>query len=263
MCKRKRLRAAAVVAALVGQLSGALAQAENESNGSVDEPAPIGIDLNGSMPDEARYLLFSSTDLWRQGGFSHGGLLWAPWRLNRDGPVLKLMFGGGVYHYLSGALGDTDVRGVETAGSIQTGWRFVRESLTATVFFGADFQRHRLTPDDPSAGLRGNYAGVRGGFELWYQPTEMTMIAADAALSSIGLSYNARLAMGWRVFDRFYLGPEVQSFAADDNYRQIRAGLHITGFRTLNFEWSGGIGWAEDSDHRSSLYAKLGVYTQR
>jgi hypothetical protein len=257
------LRAAGVVAVLLGLLSGALAQAEDDDEESADEPAPAGIDLNSTMPEQARYLLFSSTDIWRHGGFTHGGLLWAPWRLARDGPVLKLMFGGGVYHYLSGALGNADVLGVETAGSIQPGWRIVRESFTATVFLGADFQRHRLTPDDLSAGLRGNYAGVRTGFELWVQPTDMTMIAADASLSSIGPSYNARLAAGWRMFDRFYVGPEIQGFAADDNYKQIRAGLHITGFRTLNFEWSGGLGWAEDSDHRGSLYAKLGVYTQR
>ena len=31
--------------------------------------------------------------------------------LDREGPVLKLMFGGGIYHYVSGALGNADVRG--------------------------------------------------------------------------------------------------------------------------------------------------------
>ena len=56
-------------------------------------------------------MLFATTDLWRQGGFAHGGVLWAPKGLDREGPVLKLMFGGGVYHYRSGALGNADVRG--------------------------------------------------------------------------------------------------------------------------------------------------------
>ena len=127
------------------------------------------------------------------------------------------------------------------------------------MFLGYDFQQHRLTPDDLSAGLRGNYHGARTGFELWYQPTATTMIAADASLSTVGPSYNVRLAAGLRAFDAFYVGPEVQAFGADDNYHQFRAGLHVTGFRTGEFEWSVGAGWATDTDDRNSAYGKLGV----
>ena len=214
-------------------------------------------------PEQARFLLFSSTDLWREGGFAHSGLLWAPSGLDREGPVLKLMFGGGIYHYVSGALGNADVRGEQLAATLLPGWHFVRDGFAVTVFLGADVQRHRLTPDDPSAGLRGSYAGARTGFDLWYQPTATTMVAADASVSTVGPSYNVRLAAGWRVLDAFYLGPEVQAFGADDNYRQFRAGVHVTGFRTGDFEWSAGAGWATDTDHRSGAYGKLGVFTRR
>ena len=199
-------------------------------------------DLTGH--DQAQLLLFSSTDLWRNGGFAHSGLVWAPSGLDRDGPVLKLIFGGGIYRYTSGALGNAEVVGTQLVGGILPGWRFVRDNLTVTAFVGLDVQRHKLTPDDPSAGLRGTYVGARTGFELWYQPTAATMVAADASVSSIGVSYNARLAAGLRVLDSFYLGPEVQAFAADGNYRQFRAGMHLTGLRFGEFEWSAGAGWA-------------------
>lgn len=212
--------------------------------------------------DQARLLLFSTTDLWRHGGFAYGGALWAPSGLDRDGPVLKLVFGGGIYHYLSGALGNADVRGQMLAAAAMPGWRIVRNSFALTVFLGYDFQQHRLNPDDPSAGLRGNYSGVRGSFELWYQPTPATMVAADASLSSIGPSYNVRVAAGLRAFDAFYVGPEVQAFGAGDNYRQFRAGIHVTGLRTGSFEWSAGTGWAIDTDERSSAYGKLSVFTR-
>jgi len=217
---------------------------------------------NFRSADQARFLLFSTTDLWRHGGFAHGGVLWAPSGLDRDGPVLKLVFGGGIYHYLSGALGNADVRGQLLAAAVLPGWRFVRDGFALTVFLGYDFQQHRLTPDDLSAGLRGNYSGARVGFELWYQPTAMTMIAADASLSSIGPSYNVRLAMGVRAFDTFYFGPELQAFGADGNYRQFRAGFHVTGLRTGSFEWSAGAGWATDTDDRTSAYGKLNVLTR-
>jgi hypothetical protein len=212
--------------------------------------------------EQARFLLFANTDLWRQGGFGHGGVLWAPSGLDRDGPVLKLMFGGGIYHYRSGALGDADVRGEELAGAVLPGWRFVRNGFAATVFLGVDFQQHRLTPDDLSAGLRGDYVGARMGFDIWYQPTAATMMAADAAWSTVGPSYNVRVAMGLRVLDAFYLGPEIQAFGADSNYRQFRVGLHITGFRTGVLEWSAGAGLATDSDGGSGAYGKLGVFTR-
>ena len=89
------------------------------------------------------------------------------------------------------------------------------------------------------------------------------MFAADASVSTIGPSYNLRLATGWRAFDTFYIGPEVPGFGFDDNYQQIRAGVHLTGFRTGSFEWSTGVGWAYDSDHQGGAYGKLGVFTRR
>ena len=268
-----------LAAALCAVTSGALAQAnatsendepasEQQDQKQLDQDAQIlaALARPTSDPigqDQAQFLLFSSTDLWRNGGFAHSGLVWAPSGLDRDGPVLKLIFGGGVYRYTSGALGNTEVLGTQFAGGILPGWRFVRDNLTVTAFLGLDVQRHKLTPDDPSAGLRGVYVGARTGFELWYQPTAATMVAADASVSTVGVSYNARLAAGLRAFDSFYLGPEVQAFAADGNYRQLRAGMHITGFRFGEFEWSAGAGWATDTDHRSGAYGKLGIFTRR
>ena len=230
----------------------------SSSAAALHEPSP-------ALPSDhqARLLVFSNADIWREGGFGYGGVVWAPDGLDRQGPVLKLVFGGGTYRYLSGALGNTEVQGHELAAAVLPGWRFVRDNLTVTVFLGYDFQQHRLTPDDPSAGLRGNYHGVRTGFELWYQPTPWSMIAADGSISTIGPGYNIRLATGVRAFEAFYVGPEVQAFGADSNYRQARAGLHITGLRTGPIEWSAGTGWALDTDHRAGAYGKIGILTRR
>jgi hypothetical protein len=217
-----------------------------------------------SVPhDEPRFLLFAGTDLWRHGGFAHGGLLVAPSGLDREGLVFKLMLGGGSYRYVSGALGDIDVVGRQFAAAAMPGWRFAGRNFVATVFVGLDYQDHRLTPDDPAAGLRGSAFGLRTAVELWYEPTPQTMFAADASVSTVGPSYSARVAAGWRVFERYYIGPEVQGFAADDNYQQLRVGVHVTGFKYEPLEWSAGLGWANDSDDRTSLYGKLGVISRR
>jgi len=255
--------------ALVPTAGGALAQSQDEDQdthilAALARPASAQLaPVAPLVPDPERWLVFSTADIWHQGGFAYGGVLWAPSGLDRTGPVLKLMFGGGLYQYNSGALGNLTVTGRELSAVVLPGWRFVRDNVTVTLFVGYDRQAHRLTPDDPSAGLRGGYDGVRTAFELWYQPTPWAMVAADAAFSTIGPGYNARLATGVRVFDAFYIGPEVQAFGADSNYRQIRAGLHVTGLRMGSIEWSAGAGWAEDSDDHSGAYGKLGVLTRR
>jgi len=216
-----------------------------------------------SGDNDARVLFFAGTDLWRHGGFAHGGLLWSPHGLDREGFVIKAMAGGGIYHYVSGALGNVDVQGRQLSAAILPGWRFKRERLIVTAFAGLDLQNHRLTPDDTSAGLRGSYAGLRGTIDLWYEPSATTMVTAYVSGSTIGPSYSGRLAFGWRVNDRFYLGPAIEGFEADGNYHQFRLGAHVTGFKTADFEWSAGLGFADDSDHRSGLYGKLGVLTRR
>jgi hypothetical protein len=208
---------------------------------------------------DLRLMLFAGTDLWRHGGFSHAGVTWSPGGIDREGFVLKAMAGGGLYRYRSGALGDAPVLGRQFGASVLPGWRFIRGRAFVSAFAGLDLQNHRLMPDDLSAGLRGAYAGLRIAFESWIEPTPETMIAADGSFTTIGPGYAARIAFGWRVLERFYAGPEAQAFGAGDNYRQVRAGLHVTGLKTGRVEWSTGVGWSSDTDDRSGLYGKLNL----
>ena len=217
------------------------------------------IDLGG----RERVLFFNGADLWRHGAFTHGGALLSARGLDEDGFVFKIAFGSGIYRYHSGALGG-EVTGRQFTASALPGWRFKRGRFTLTGFAGLEIQQHRLSPNDPESKLRGTKAGLRGGFELWYEPTRATMIAADLSATTIGPSHSGRLAFGWRLFDRFYFGPEIAGFTYDDNYRQLRLGLHLTGLRLAPFnlgpfEWTLGAGWARDSDDRESLYARFGM----
>ena len=232
----------------------------------------VGQALAGSetaAPPPQHFLLFTGADLWRNGGFAHAGTMWAPAGLDTDGFVLKLAIGGGLYRYRSGALGDVEVTGRKLDAVILPGWRFRRGDLFVTVFAGLDWQRHKLLPDDPTAGLRGNYVGLKAAVELWHQPSPTAMLAADVAATTVGPSYSARLAYGWRLLDQFYAGPEISGFTSNGNYQQVRAGIHVTGLNFskfsrnymawLNYEWSAGLGFASDSDHRHSLYGRVSV----
>jgi hypothetical protein len=131
---------------------------------------------------------------------------------------LKLLLNGGLYRYRSGR---KEIVGVQTMGAFLPGWRWHWPGLEVTVFAGLDAQDHRYLPDDRTNRLRGTRLGVRGGFDVWYEPFQDAMLTASASLSTVGKSFWTRVATGWRFFETIWLGPEVLA-SGDDRYRQLR-----------------------------------------
>lgn len=220
--------------------------------------------LAGDAADDPTVILFSGRDIWRNGVFAYGGFLTAPGGFEQDGLILKMLFSAGAYRYRSLDVG-ADVIGAEWLAQVLPGWRIKRANVEARVFFGLDVERHKLWPDDPGNRLRGSDIGAHFAIELWYEPTPATMMAGDISLSTIATSNSARLSFGWRVLEEiggFYLGPEVQYFGSD-GYRHLRLGAHITGLKADGYEWSAAGGLAQDSDGRSSPYARLGFLTRQ
>jgi hypothetical protein len=216
---------------------------------------------------DAHTILFSGRDIWRNGVFAYGGLLIAPGGFEQDGLLLKLLLSGGLYRYNASSLGGNEVIGAEWLAQALPGFRIKRGNAEMKFFFGPEWQRHKLSLDDPGNRLAGQDFGLRVAGELWYEPTPATLIASDVSLSSIATSHSARLAFGWRVADEifngdgFYVGPETQYFGSD-GYRHWRLGLHITSLKTETTEWSAAGGLARDSDGRSSPYVRLTLSTR-
>jgi len=208
--------------------------------------------------ETAHFLLHGGFDLWRNGGFGHGGLLWSPDGLKQEGFTLKLLLGGGTYRYRAGA---TEISGRQYLASALPGWRFKDGTIELTVFGGLDVQQHQLSPADPTTRLRGFNIGARGGFDLWFEPRPALMVTTSVSASTIGKNIWVRAATGLRAFD-LWLGPE-GVFCGDETYQQLRFGAHVTGLRTDMFEWSAGVGWVTDSDKRSGMYGRLGVLVRR
>jgi hypothetical protein len=221
--------------------------------------APANRDTGATQP---RFLYFFGSDVWPHWAFAHSGILWSPAGLDGEGFVLKLLASGGVYRYRSGALNDLEVIGRQYSLSALPGWRFKRGAINLAVFAGFDLQHFRLMPNDPESRLNGRHVGLRAGFELWYEPSAGTMLAADGSLSSIGAGEYARVAYGWRLFDQFYFGPEAQIYRTDP-YVHARFGAHVTAFRFADREWSVAVGYATDNDRRSGTYLRLSVLARR
>ena len=207
--------------------------------------------------DETRAILFSGRDIWFNGAFAYGGMLWSPSDLDDDGLLFKVLLSGGLYRYDAGDLGGERVIGSEWLVQVLPGWHVKRGSFEAKVFWGPEFQQHHLSPDDPGNSLSGSRFGLRFSGEIWDEPTPSTMIAADASLSTIGGNDSARIGFGWKILDEFYSGPETQAYGGD-GYSQLRLGIHFTSLKTGPAEWSAAGGWARDTNNRSSPYLRLG-----
>ncbi len=174
-------------------------------------------------------MLFSGADLWTHGGFAHAGLLWAPAGLDQSGFVLKLLAGAGTYRYRSDAIG-ADILGTQFIGSALPGWKIKGDSGEVTIFAGLDVQDHRFRPEDAENRLNGTHIGLRVGADVWYEPFKAMMLTASVSGSTIGPSYWTRVAVGWRLFDMFWVGPEVLAMG-DRTYNLFQAGIHITALR--------------------------------
>lgn len=251
-----RVRVFCVTAALV--FCGGSPAAANSETGGIATDAPEESHLIGGAAPE-KFLYFSGFDLWRGGGSFYGGAQWAPYGLNEDGFTLKLLLAEGTYRYLAGT---TNIRGTGLLASIMPGWRIKRGDFEAKIFAGLDLQNHRTSPDDPGNSLRGNHAGLRVGVDLWWEPTTTLMVASSISGSTIGNNFGVRAAAGWRVMDRFWAGPEIET-SGDEVYRQYRIGAHLTSFRTAAYEWTLGAGYVEDNSHRSGLYGRVSLLTRR
>jgi hypothetical protein len=213
----------------------------------------------GDTERAAQWLFFSGNEAWRNGAFSHGGFFYAHQGVNADGPVFKLLLNGGLYRYRSN--GATFV-GRHAMVAALPGWRFKRARFELTLFAGPELQNYRFYPDDPGARFAGTRGGLRGGLDIWYEPFDAAMLTGSMSLSTTDSAYWARAAAGWRFFEMFWIGPEVHAMG-DAQYRQLRAGAHVTSLRFGKYEWSAGLGWVSDSDDRNGLYARIGVLVRR
>lgn len=238
---RVRYVAAAVLAVAIS-FSGvdvALAEFETAATGEYDP----------------HFLFFSGGDLWRYGAFAHGGVLWSPDGLKQEGFTLKLLLAGGAYRYDAGTTG---IIGQHGLAAILPGWRFKQDRHQAVVQLGLDMQTHQLSPDDPNNRLRGTHIGIRGGFDVWFQPTDSLMFSGAFSASTIEWNFWNRLQFGVWVPDFAWVGPEFHALG-DLRYQQYRAGMHITGFRTDEFEWSFGAGYGWDTVNRDGAYGRMGL----
>ncbi|UYO48154.1 cellulose biosynthesis protein BcsS [Rhodopseudomonas palustris] len=204
-------------------------------------------------------LLFGGYDLWRNGASLYGGFEWFGGGTAENGPVVRLMASEALERYQAGRF--TYINDISRA-SVLAGWRFKFGAFELKILAGPDLENRASMPDYREQRWRGTHGGVRIAVESWAEPTPETMLSSSFYATTIAGSYGARLAAGWRMFDAFWVGPEM-SGSSDEFSRQTRIGIHLTGFEMAAMEWSAAAGYVRDSYGRSGIYSRLGASLRR
>ena len=90
--------------------------------------------------EDARTMLFSGRDLWRNGAFAYGGFVFAPGGLEQDGLLLKVLLSAGIYRYAAENLGGVRVIGLEWLAQVLPGWRIKRGDAEFKFYLGPEFR---------------------------------------------------------------------------------------------------------------------------
>jgi hypothetical protein len=207
--------------------------------------------------EDVRTVLFGSLDAGRSTFVNAGAKRALAGSLDQDGPVALATVGYGARFERPVAGGPLALRQT-TLGSALIGYQWAFPWGVAAGFVGAEASYERLTA---RWGARDNglAAGVRVQGELWAHPSEATLVTASLVLGSSRLDLWSRIALGYRIFDGVFVGPEVATYATD-TYRKWQVGLHATGLQIGQFglRLSGGYLREEQSDRDGPYFALAG-----
>lgn len=241
---KNMLVGASVLFALVG-LSGAASAADMAypvKAPSMLAPTPWVNVFAGFAVDKATY--FGDV----------GGVFAVNRNLNSDGWLVRVRGGAGHYDYNRTA---TLSQGVDfQVGEIMIGYQWFNGATRFSAYLGGNVEHH--ANNDPTATIAGTKAGIKGQLELYAPLTDRAYFLALGNLSSAYTSYFAMAKVGYRVFDRFSIGPEIAALG-NTRYDAVRAGPFVAFDLTPSAQLilSGGYSW---DTSRTTLNDNSGGY---
>lgn len=208
-------------------------------------------------PIDQRWTLFASADIGSSVFLAGGSKQALVGPLDRPGFLLLESTGIGLTRERA-RFGDAilPVDRFTHQASMLGGYQTMLGPLYLAAYAGPELQHQQIAYDGRFSRLSQPRLGLRGQFELWYNPTPDTLATATLVASSAATSFWGRASTGIRLFANAYIGPEV-TFYATPTYREARIGGHLTGaaIGIVNLRLSGGI---MTSDGRRSAFPYIG-----
>jgi hypothetical protein len=185
---------------------------------------------------------------------AHAGVQWAPGTFNRDGFILRMIMSESIERYTTRLTNyDTQIG----RAAILPGYMFRTGNLDIQLLAGFDIEADFFFANSRHYKSRIKY-GARGTADLWWEPTRLLMLQASLSGTTIDSGYSTRIAVGVRMFDWFWVGPEA-TLSNDYFSQQTKIGGHLTGLRTGPYEWSLAAGYVRDNFDRQGVYGRFGL----
>ena len=184
------------------------------------------------------------------------GTFAATGHLKQTGARVRVDALAGSYSYKTTTAPIQSIRSTQMAGSGLVGYEWVSRNTTAAIYVGVAAQNVSLSTPDPLNKVQGTSIGAKISGEFYTRPSQNTMASGYASYTTLHNSYYTRLKYGWAILDDTYVGPEV-AVLGDALYRQIRAGVHITGFKVAGLQFGISGGYVRDFKTGSGFYGIL------
>ncbi|MDP4023015.1 cellulose biosynthesis protein BcsS [Methylobacterium sp. NEAU 140] len=146
----------------------------------------------------------------------------------------------------------------DLAGMI--GYALVGDSSVLSGFVGLNVRRDETSHFDPSVSAARTEVGVKTALDFYARPTALTMVHATGSYATTFNAYYGRLRFGFASFAGGYLGPELTALG-DDNYRQWRAGAHLSGMQFGALQFGVSAGYVHDHVRKGGVYTTLDLRT--
>lgn len=208
--------------------------------------------LSGGMPDKLVYFGGIDASKWSFGAFA--GVQWMPSGFDREGFILRLFVSESLERYTD-RFGRYDTQ--IGRAFVLPGYMIRAGRLEAQFLVGPDAEVDFFFQNGRPDRWRPRF-GLRGIADLWWEPTSELMVQYALSGTTIDSGYTTRIAAGWRLFDSFWIGPEA-ALSSDYFSRQTRLGVHLTGLRTDEYEWTFAAGRVSDDFGRDGLYGRFGI----
>jgi Cellulose biosynthesis protein BcsS len=184
--------------------------------------------------------------------------------LDKDGFLFRSIGTYGFYEDVGNVVAGVDDRYWQT--DVMLGYQVVRNGVTLAAYAGVDFQRHKLSPDDPTVVLRGTETGFKVALDIETERHNNSRIyfAAQGAYSTAFENYYALGRIGLNM-GRIAIGPEAMLLGDESGDARRIGGFALTnislgGATTGTLSASVGYQFVDDPDRFGSSFGEEGVY---
>lgn len=178
--------------------------------------------------------------------------------LQTSGPRLRV--DGLIGSYRAETPGAARAIGQQADLAAMAGYALVGEGGVLAGFVGLNVRRDETSQTTTGVSAARTEVGLKTALDYYARPTALTMVHATGSYATTFNAYYGRVRFGLAALAGGYVGPEF-TMLGDDNYRQWRAGAHLSGMQLGALQLGVSAGYVHDHVRKGGLYTTVDLRT--